>query len=224
MRVLVVEDYQPLREALSKALREAGHTVVTESDGARALQCISSGPFDVVILDLSLPGMDGIEVLKLVRRMQVDTHVLVLTARDTVDDRISGLDAGADDYMVKPFEMKEVLARVRALVRRQYGKRETSITVGEVEIDTSGRHVYLSGDRVELTAREYGLLEYLALRKGEIVTRDEIGEHLYDDQRPSSSNVIDVYMGYLRRKLEGPGRPKIFHTKRGQGYLLGVFD
>ncbi len=224
MRVLVVEDYDPLREAITKALREARYTVVTAADGAEGLKMATSGPLDLVILDLMLPEMDGISLLREIRKQQIDTYVLILTARDTVDDRITGLDAGADDYLPKPFEMKELLARVRALVRRQYGKKETKITVGEVEIDTAGRHVHVAGEEVILTAREYALLEYLAHRKGEIVTRDEIGEHLYYDGRPSSSNVIDVYMGYLRRKLERPERPKLLHTRRGQGYLFGVTD
>ncbi|QDV09780.1 Response regulator MprA [Planctomycetes bacterium Poly30] len=224
MRVLVVEDYDPLRVALKKALTEAGYAVVTESDGAAALELLLSRPFDVVVLDLMLPGLDGIEVLRRIRAEKLDAHVLILTARDTVDDRITGLDSGADDYLVKPFEMKELLARTRALVRRKYDQKDTKVTVGDVEIDTAGRHVQVAGEPVVLTAREYALLEYLALRKGQIVTRDEIGDHLYYNGRPSSSNVIDVYMGYLRRKLEGGGRPKILHTKRGQGYLLGVVD
>ncbi len=224
MRVLVVEDYDPLREAITKALREARYTVVNAADGLAGLKMATSGPFDLVILDLMLPEMDGITLLREIRAKQIDTYVLILTARDTVDDRIMGLDAGADDYLAKPFEMKELLARTRALVRRQYGKKETRITVGEVEVDTASRHVYVAGEEVVLTAREYALLEYLAHRKGEIVTRDEIGEHLYYDGRPSSSNVIDVYMGYLRRKLERPDRPKLLHTRRGQGYLFGVVD
>ena len=224
MRVLVVEDYDPLREATTKALREASYTVVSAADGAVGLKMASSGPFDLVILDLMLPELDGISLLREIRTREIDTYVLILTARDSVEDRIAGLDAGADDYLPKPFEMKELLARVRALVRRQYGKKDTKITVGEVEIDTTGRHVYVAGEEIILTAREYALLEYLAHRKGEIVTRDEIGEHLYYDGRPSSSNVIDVYMGYLRRKLERPEQPKLLHTRRGQGYLFGVTD
>lgn len=224
MRVLVVEDYDPLREAIIKALREATYTVVSAAEGAAGLKLATSGPLDLVILDLMLPGMDGLTLLREIRKQQIDTYVLILTARDTVDDRIAGLDAGADDYLPKPFEMKELLARVRALVRRQYGKKETKIAVGEVEIDTAGRHVYVAGEEIVLTAREYALLEYLAHRKGEVVSRDEISEHLYYDGRPTASNVIDVYMGYLRRKLESPERPKLLHTRRGQGYLFGVVD
>jgi len=224
MRILVVEDYEPLRSALIKALREGGHSVEAKADGVSGLEAAVSGAHDVVVLDLMLPGMDGIEVLTRMRAEQIDSHVLILTARDTTDDRIRGLDAGADDYLVKPFAMKELLARVRALVRRQYDQKAPKITVGDIQIDTVARRVRLDDSPVQLTAREYALLEYLALRTGQIVTREEICSHLYEGSTGSSSNVVDVYMGYLRKKLERAGRPKVLHTRRGQGYLFGVVE
>lgn len=221
MRVLIVEDYEPLRLATAKAMREAGHAVDIAADGPRGLELGLGGQYDVIVLDLMLPGMEGLEVLRSLREGNVQSDVLVLTAQDTVEDRIKGLDAGADDYLVKPFDMGELLARTRALVRRRYERKAPVIEIGNVTVDTVARSARLAGALVELTAREYALLEYLALRKGQVVSRQEIREHLYDGRSNTASNVIDVYISYLRSKLEGPGHPKILHTKRGQGYLLG---
>lgn len=222
MRILIVEDYEPLRLATSKALREAGHTVDTASDGTRGLELGGTGRYDVIVLDLMLPGIDGMEVLKGIRAEGVKSDVLILTAKDTVDDRIRGLDAGADDYLVKPFAMEELLARTRALVRRHYERKEPVIVIGNVSVDTVARRASLGDEIVELTAREYALLEYLALRVGQVVSRAEIWKHFYEGRSNAASNVIDVYISYLRNKLERPGEPKILHTRRGQGYLLGL--
>lgn len=222
MRVLIVEDYEPLRMATAKALREAGHAVDVAADGSRGLELGMGGQYDVIVLDLMLPGMDGLEVLRTLREEKVQSDVLLLTAKDTVQDRIRGLDSGADDYLVKPFDMDELLARTRALVRRRYERKTPIIEIGDLAVDTVARSARLSGALVELTAREYALLEYLALRKDQVVSRSEIREHLYDGRSNAASNVIDVYVSYLRAKLEGPGHPKILHTKRGQGYILGL--
>lgn len=222
VRVLVVEDYGPLRGALVQALREEGHSVDLAADGEAALARASGGEYDVVVLDLMLPRLGGLEVLERLRETGVESHVLILTALDGLDDRVRGLDLGADDYLVKPFAMAELLARVRALVRRGYGKKRPVITVGHLAVHTGPHEVYVDGERVELTAREYALLEYLALRAGEVVSRLDIWQHVYDEHASAQSNVVDVYIGYLRRKLERPGRPKLIHTRRGEGYVLAA--
>jgi DNA-binding response OmpR family regulator len=147
--------------------------------------------------------------------------VLILTARDAVEDRIQGLDLGADDYLVKPFAFGELLARIRAMIRRKYGEKNPVIKVSDLQIDTVRRQVLRRGDSIDLTAREYALLEYLALRAGEVVTRTDIWDHVYDFHSDSASNVVDVYIGYLRKKIERPEWPKLLHTRRGQGYVLG---
>jgi DNA-binding response OmpR family regulator len=220
MRVLIVEDYPPVRAAVAKALRENGFSVDEAEDGDTGLTLATDREYDVIILDLMLPGMDGIELLERIRAAGDDCRVLIVTARGTLEDRIKGLDLGADDYLVKPFPIEELLARVRALVRRGYDKSTPIIRVGHVEIDTSNHAVHSAGERVELTAKEYALLEYLALRAGQLVTRNEIFEHVYEDRSTTRSNVIDVYMTYLRKKLERAEHPKLFHTRRGEGFIL----
>jgi len=220
VRILIVEDYPPVRKAIATALRESAYTVDEAEDGNTGLELATSRDYDVIVLDLMLPGMDGIELLERIRATGDDCRVLIVTARGTVEDRIKGLDLGADDYIVKPFPIEELLARVRALVRRGYGQATSVITVGHVEIDTTNHSVESAGERVTLTAKEYALLEYLALRAGELVTRGDIFEHVYKDPSSAHSNVIDVYMTYLRKKLERPDRPKLIHTRRGEGYIL----
>jgi len=222
MRVLVVEDYAPVRTAVREGLAENGFAVDVASDGEEGLWLAQSNPYDVIVLDLMLPKLDGMGVLRKLRADGSQVAVLVLTARDQLDDRVKGLDLGADDYLVKPFAFVELLARVRALVRRRYEMRDPTICVGEVEIDTARREVRRAGEPVALSAREYALLEYLAMRSGQVVTRTDIWEHVYDFHSEAHSNVVDVYIGYLRKKLERDGAPKLIHTRRGQGYLLGV--
>ncbi len=220
MRVLVVEDFSPLRNAVAKALREDGYSVDATGDGRDGLLRATSETYDVVLLDLMLPGLDGLEVLKRLRADGRDGQILILTAKDTVEDRVTGLDLGADDYLVKPFAIEEMLARVRALVRRAYARREPVIRVGHVEIHPAGQTVRVAGEPVEMTAKEFALLRYLAMRTGEVVTRTEIWEHVYDDRSLATSNVVDVYIGYLRKKLERPGCPRLIHTRRGAGYVF----
>lgn len=220
MRVLVVEDSDSLRKSLVRGLTEAGYAVDAAADGREGLTLATAADYDVLVLDIMLPGLDGFGVLREVRSRNRECRVLLLTARDALRDKVKGLDLGADDYLVKPFAFDELLARIRALVRRRYGARNAVVRVGGLEVDTAGRTVRAAGEVVELTAREYSILEILALRAGRVVTRDEIAEHIYDWARDVGSNVVDVYVGYLRRKLTGAGLPPMIQTRRGLGYTL----
>lgn len=221
MRILIVEDYEPLREALAQGLREAQFAVDVAPDGDSGLWYANSNDYDVIVLDLMIPGIDGLTLLKRLRAGGAKTHVLILTAKDTTEDRVKGLNLGADDYLVKPFAFAELLARVRALVRRRYKAKTPLIQVEDLEIDTTTRTIRRGGKRVELTPKEYSLLQYLAMRPGELVTRTEIWEHVYEFHSEAESNVVDVLIGHIRRKLEGPDLPKLIHTRRGHGYVLG---
>lgn len=220
MRILLVEDYDPLRKSLVMGLREAGMAVDESANGEDGLWYATTNTYDVIVLDLMLPKVDGLTILKKLREKKSQAHVLVLTARDAIEDRIQGLNLGADDYLVKPFAFDELLARVRALMRRAYGNKSPTIQVADLEIDTSTRMVSRGGQRIDLTSREYSLLECLAMRAGQPVSRTELWDHCYDFQAEAGSNVIDVYIGYLRRKIERAGTPKLIHTRRGQGYVL----
>ncbi|MCK4625719.1 MAG: response regulator transcription factor [Phycisphaerae bacterium] len=221
MKLLLIEDYAPLQKSLAKGLREAGYAVDVTGDGQEGLWYARSNDYDVIVLDLMLPEIDGLTILRNLRKEGNAVQVLILTAKDTVDDRVKGLDLGADDYLVKPFAFEELLARVRSLVRRNYESKSPVIRVGDLEINTSSRVVRRAGRVIDLTGREYALLEFLALRAGEVVTRTEIWEHIYDFNDESTSNVTDVYILYLRRKLEQGGQPRLIHTRRGFGYVLG---
>lgn len=222
MRVLIIEDYAPLRRSTALGLREAGFAVDETGDGEEGAWYATSNPYDVIILDLMLPKVDGLTVLKRLRAKGSQAHVLILTARDGLEDRVQGLNLGADDYLTKPFAFDELLARVRALTRRAYQQKSPLVTVGDLVVDTAAKTVSRSGERIDCTAREYALLEYLASRAGQTVSRAELWEHCYDFQAEAGSNVIDVYIGYLRRKIEKAGMPKLIHTRRGQGYVLEV--
>ena len=221
MRLLVVEDYAPLRDSLAKGLRDSGYAVDATGNGSEGLWFAENHPYDAIVLDLMLPGMDGMKILGTLRKAGNTTPVLVLTAKDAVPDRIAGLDAGADDYMVKPFAFAELLARVRALVRRRYGASATTIRIADLEIDTQARRVNRAGQVIALSAREYALLEYLAHRTGHIVSRTELWDHAYDEAAEPGSNVLDVHISHLRRKIDDGHTTKLIHTKRGQGYTLG---
>ena len=222
MRVLIVEDQERLRRWLQKGLKEADFVVDAAADGPEGLWYALGNRYDVIVLDLMLPGLDGLSILRRLREAGRDDQVLILTAKDTVPDRVQGLDLGADDYLVKPFAFEELLARVRALVRRGYGKHSPAIEIGELRIATAKRRVWLREQEIELRAMEYKLLEYLARRAGETVSRTEIWEHLYDFGSQTVSNVVDVYVGCLRRKLDRPGAKSLIQTRRGLGYVLGV--
>ncbi|MBU4276139.1 MAG: response regulator transcription factor [Proteobacteria bacterium] len=224
MRLLVIEDYAPLRKAVVRALQEAGYAVDATGEGQEGLWYAQSNDYDLVVLDLMLPGLDGWSILRSLRGEGIQTHVLILTARDAVEDRVEGLDLGADDYLVKPFALDELMARVRALLRRQYQSKSPLIKVADLELNQATRQVRRSGQEIDLTRREYALLEYLALRAREVVSRNEIWEHLYEFNSQAQSNVVDVYIGYLRKKLDRPGLVPLIHTRRGQGYWLGEED
>ena len=220
MKLLLVEDAPRLQRLVAQGLREAGYVVDCCSDGREALWLGKENDYDVVILDLMLPGMPGLEVLRRWRAEGHNMHVLVLTARDAITDRVAGLQAGADDYLVKPFALAELLARVGALCRRRYGQKNQNLMVGDLEIDQGARQVKVRGKPVELSAHEYALLEYLALRHDQVVTRQEIEAHLYEEKAEVVSNVVDRAICMLRRKLDMPGKPSLIATRRGQGYVL----
>jgi len=224
MRLLLIEDYPPLARSVAQGLREAGYGVDVASDGDTGLSTARSMHYDAIVLDLMLPKLDGFSVLEGLRRSRNGAAILILTARHDVSDRVRGLDLGADDYLVKPFAFEELLARLRALVRRKYGRSRTVITVADLEIDTSARIVRRGSRVIELSAREYALLEYLAERRGHTVTRSEIWDHVYDFASEPSSNVIDVYIGYLRKKIDQDSEVKLIRTRRGLGYMLGETD
>ncbi len=215
MRVLVVEDEPELLRVIARALREEAYAVDEAADGQEALFKATTWTYDAIVLDLMLPRLSGFEVLDRLRQ-QKTTPVLILTARDAIDDRVHGLDAGADDYLIKPFDLSELFARLRALVRRAKGKATATITIGSLVVDTRNRTVTLATRLVPLTAREYGLVELLALKRGEIVTRTEIYDHLFDENSDTLSNLVEVHIANIRRKL---GR-ELIQTRRGLGYII----
>ncbi len=222
MRLLVVEDHPSLAAALVQGLKEAGYAVDLAKDGEEALHCARGAKYDAVLLDLMLPKLDGFGVLKQLRADGSEVPVLALTARDAVEDRVKGLDHGADDYLVKPFAFDELKARVRALVRRGYGRAKKLQKIADLELDPASRTATRAGKPLALSAREFALLEYLAARRDQVVSRSEILEHLYDLAEEPQSNVVDVYVGYLRRKLDDGHPLKLLQTHRGLGYSLGV--
>jgi two-component system OmpR family response regulator len=215
MRVLVVEDEPQLLTIVAQALRESGYAVDEAEDGAVGLYKAKAWDYDAIVLDVMLPKRDGWSVLGELRKSR-KTPVLLLTARDAVADRVRGLDVGADDYLVKPFDLTELLARVRALIRRAAGQAAPEIVVGDVAIDTGAKRVALAGKAVPLTAREYAIVELLALRRGQVVTRTQIYEHIFDENDDSLSNLVEVHVMNVRKKL---GKDFI-ETRRGQGYVI----
>jgi len=221
MRLLLVEDDERLASALARGLRGEGYAVDMAADGDDAVVQARVYDYDLVILDVMLPGTDGVTVCRMLRDAGRWSPVLMLTARGGVSDRIRGLDAGADDYLVKPFDFGELVARVRALLRRGAPERPAVLVAGDLEIDPATRSVSRAGRRVELSAREFAVLEFLARRAGQVVSRTELLEHVWDRNYEGSTNIIDVYVGYLRRKLETPFARPLIHTVRGAGYRLG---
>jgi DNA-binding response OmpR family regulator len=220
MRVLLVEDSERLQRSIGTALRRSGYALDVTGDGKEGLWLAQENEYDAIILDIMLPGLDGLSVLKQLREAGKQTHVLLLTAKDTVFDRVRGLQMGADDYLVKPFALEELLARVQALCRRGYGCKDSRLAVGDLEIDLRKKTVTRARQAIDLGPREYALLEYLALRQGELVTRTEIEEHIYDGQADPMSNVVDSAVCLLRKKISMPNSAPLIHTRRGMGYVL----
>jgi DNA-binding response OmpR family regulator len=220
MRVLVVEDSKRLRTTVGVALRRSGYAVDAAGDGEEGLWLAESNDYDVIVLDIMLPKLDGLSLLKRLRERGKPTHVLLLTAKDTVGDRVHGLRLGADDYLIKPFALDELLARVEALCRRAYGTKQPRLVIADLEIDTVSKEVFRSQQPVSLKPREYLLLEYLARRSGEVVTRSEIEAHIYDGKLDPMSNVVESAISTLRKKISFHNQTPLIHTRHGLGYLL----
>lgn len=220
MRVLLVEDHQPLVRAYRQGLEEEGFAVDVATDGDEADVKCRSTEYDVVVLDIMLPKIDGLTLLKRWRADGITTHVLMLTARGSVPDRVTGLDTGADDYLTKPVDLDELFARIRALIRRGHQQKDPVLRCHDLEIDTAARTVRRAGQMVHLTPREYALLEFLAFHRGKVVTRSMIWEHLYDEYDENTSNVVDVYIRYLRNKIDKGFDPPLILTRWGEGYML----
>jgi DNA-binding response OmpR family regulator len=220
VRVLLVEDHKPLVRALRQGLEEEGFAVDIAYDGEEAAYKAQSADYDAIILDIMLPKEDGLSLLRRWRQAGLSTHVLLLTARNSTEDKVRGLDMGADDYLAKPFELNELLARLRALIRRGHQVKDPVLRIHDLEINTTARTVKRAGHSIQLTPREYALLQFLAFHRGKVVTRSMIWEHLYDEHDESTSNVVDVYIGYLRNKVDRDFDPPLILTRRGEGYLM----
>ena len=221
MYILVVEDERKVASFIRQGLEEEGHSVDVAGDGVTALTHVLEGPpADLIVLDVMLPGRDGLGVLQTMRARGVETPVLVLTAKDSVPDRVTGLDLGADDYMTKPFAFEEFLARVRALLRRGGGARGTVLRLGDLTLDVTARTFARGARKVTLTAREFAVLEYLLRNAGHVLSRRMIASHVWGEDSDVESNVVDVYIGYLRRKIDAPGERRLLHTVRGTGYVM----
>jgi two-component system copper resistance phosphate regulon response regulator CusR len=222
MRILLVEDDPRITRFVAQALREQAYAVDAAADGDDALYKVSVNDYDAVILDVLIPGRDGFEVCRELRAQGSVVPVIMLTARDAVPDRVAGLDSGADDYLTKPFEVAELLARLRALLRRGRAVRPALVNVADLRIDTRAHAVTRAGRRIELTAKEYALLEYLARERGRVLTRAEIAEHVWDENFDPLSNLIDVNINRLRRKVDDGFSVHLIHTRRGEGYMLAA--
>lgn len=220
MRVLLVEDERDLAEIIKQGLEEEGYIVDVAHDGEEGLYMAENYPVDAMVLDIMLPKMDGLALLSSIRKKGINTPVLLLTARDALLDKIKGLDTGADDYLTKPFVFEELLARVRSLLRRKATTKEAVIRVADLEINTASHEVTRAGKPVKLSAREYALLEFLAYNKNTVVSRTDIIEHIYHEEADMDSNVVDVYINYLRNKVDKGFDRKLIQTVRGAGYVL----
>lgn len=220
MRILLVEDEKSLAEIIKKGLEEEGYAVDLAYDGEEGLFMAENQPSDLIILDIMLPIVDGMTILRKIRKAGIKTPVLMLTAKDTVMDKVSGLDSGADDYLTKPFSFEELLARIRALLRRRSDIKASTIEVDDLLINMANHEVMRGGKSIILSPKEYALLEYMALNKNKVLSRTELIEHIYDENSDFDSNVIDVFINRLRNKIDREFYKKLIHTVRGAGYIL----
>ncbi|MDD5209344.1 MAG: response regulator transcription factor [Elusimicrobiales bacterium] len=220
MRVLIAEDEKKIADFIRRGLKEEGYAADIASTGQEALTLAEENPYDLLLLDVMLPGLDGVAVCSRLRASGFAAPILMLTAKDRVEDKVKGLDAGANDYLTKPFAFEELLARIRALLRTKPAEPSTLLSAGDIEIDLAAHKARLAGKELDLSAKEFSLLEYLVRNKGKIVTRTMIAEHVWDINFDTGTNVIDVYINYLRRKLEKNPAKKVIQTVRGKGYLL----
>ncbi len=222
MRLLVVEDEKKLNDLITKKLEKEYYGVDSCFDGEEAIRYVEGTEYDAIILDIMLPKFDGFEVIKRIRAKKNKVPILLLTARDNIDDKVKGLDYGADDYLVKPFIFKELMARIRVLLRRNSGNADNVITVANLKVDLDAKTVFRDGVLIKLSGREYSILEYLIRNKGKILPRERIEDHIWNYEYEGGTNVIDVYIRYLRKKIDDSYTPKLIHTIRGLGYVLRV--
>lgn len=220
MRILIAEDERDLNRVITKRLQKEGYSVDSCYNGEDALDYIDAGEFDVIILDIMMPKLSGLEVIRAMRSKKNFTPVLFLTAKDSVSDRVAGLDAGAEDYLVKPFAFEELLARIRALIRRGTGSSTNIVQVGSLVVDIAARTAQREGKNIKLSSKEFDILEYLILNSGIVLTREKIENHVWNFDYSGGTNVIDVYIRYLRKKIDDGFENKLIHTVRGRGYVL----
>lgn len=222
MRLLVVEDEKKLNELITKKLEKEYYGVDSCFDGEEAVRYVEGTEYDAIILDIMLPKLDGFEVIKRIRAKKNKVPILLLTARDNIDDKVKGLDYGADDYLVKPFIFEELMARIRVLLRRNSGNADNIITIANLKVDLDAKTVFRDDVLIKLSGREYSILEYLIRNKGKILPRERIEDHIWNYEYEGGTNVIDVYIRYLRKKIDDGYTPKLIHTARGLGYVLRV--
>lgn len=220
MRILFAEDEKSLNKIITKQLKAAGYSVDSCFDGVEAYDLITMTDYDAAIFDVMMPVMNGFDLVKKIRAKGIDVPVLFLTARDSIEDRVTGLDIGADDYLVKPFSFDELSARLRVMTRKKYGKKTGVITIDDLSIDTASMHVERAGKNISLSAKEYELLRYLAMNKGVVLSRGKIEDHIWNYDYEGGTNVVDVYIRYLRKKIDDGFDKKLIHTVRGAGYVI----
>ena len=220
MRLLVAEDERDLNRIITKKLMSEGYSVDSCHDGEEAWDCLDYTDYDGIILDIMMPKIDGMEVLRRLRKKGKDTPVLFLTAKDAISDRVAGLDSGANDYLVKPFSFDELTARIRAMLRKSFGAVSNILTVEDLEVDTAAHTAKRGGKTISLSSKEFALLEYLIRNAGIVLSREKIENHIWNFEYEGGTNVVDVYISYLRRKIDGDSDVKLIHTVRGSGYVL----
>ena len=222
MRVLVIEDEKQLLKIIGERLKEEGYATDLVRDGIEGLHFAESLDYDCIILDIMLPSMDGFSVLRKLRARKINTPILILTAKDTIKDKVSGLDLGADDYITKPFSFEELIARVRAMLRRKSGEKETVLFISDLTLDLITREVSRGNHLIELTSKEFAILEYLLRNKGKVLTKSQIANHVWNYEFEYKSNIVEVYVRYLRKKLDDNFENKLIHTVSGSGYVIKV--